>query len=178
MNDVRVVNGDITTADVDAIVNAGNTSLWLGSGVAGAIRTKGGPKIQQELEAIAKFMAPAPYHTNLAEVVVSGSGLLPCKYVLHAAVMHSQGMNRGKTNTSIIYMATRNVLLKATELGLGSIALPLFGTGVGGMSFETSASAMMYAINRYGNLKVRIYCWGKEAYEAAVDVLSTRDFHL
>ena len=68
---IRLVQGDITDLAVDAIVNAANSQLVLGSGVAGAIRTKGGPQIQQECLNIG--------WCDVGEAVITGAGLLPAK---------------------------------------------------------------------------------------------------
>jgi len=76
---IRVVLGDITEQDTDAIANAANDHLWMGSGVAGAIKSKGGEEI--ELEAMKQ--GPIP----VGSAVITGAGRLPQRYVIHAAVM-------------------------------------------------------------------------------------------
>jgi O-acetyl-ADP-ribose deacetylase (regulator of RNase III) len=74
---IELAKGDITSLRVDAIVNAANTQLILGSGVAGAIRQRGGPSIQEECNQL------APISTG--EAVITGGGKLLAKYVIHAA---------------------------------------------------------------------------------------------
>jgi len=134
---VEVVKGDITDLEVDAIVNAANDHLWMGSGVAGAIKKKGGDEI--EAEAMAK--GPVP----VGEVVVTGAGRLKAKYVFHAAVM---GQNL-KTDAEKIATATKRSLEKADELGIESIAFPAFGTGVGGFPVHESARNIIDTIIKY-----------------------------
>ena len=124
---IEIIEGDITTVSADALVNAANNHLWMGAGVAGAIKKAGGREIEEE--AVKK--GPIP----VGEVVVTGAGRLPVKYIIHAAVM-GQDL---QTGAEIIEQATRNSLRKADELGLKSIAFPALGTGVGGFSLEECA---------------------------------------
>jgi len=123
--------GDISQAKVDAVVNAANNHLWMGSGVAGALKRAGG--IEIEREAVSK--GPVA----IGEAVVTGGGSLPAKHVIHAAVM-GQDL---QTDQSKIRKATKNVLLRAQELGVRSIAFPALGTGVGGFPPELAAEAMI-----------------------------------
>lgn len=170
MKSLTILEGDITESSLDAIVNAGNTELWLGTGVAGAIRERGGPNIQKELNLLKRFNARP---VELAEVVVTHPGVLPCKFILHAAVMHSTGVDRGRTTASIIYASTRNSLLALRSLGMRSISFPLFGTGVGGMDYADSAYYMKRAMEYYGHgLDVIVYCYGDEALKATTKVFN------
>ncbi len=123
--------GDITECDVDAIVNAANNHLWMGAGVAGAIKNKGGVEIEKE--AVSK--GPIP----VGEAVVTTAGGLKAKYVIHAAVMGQDLV----TDEKKIRNATYNSLLRADELKLESIAFPAFGTGVGGFPMDRCARAMI-----------------------------------
>ncbi|MBI3796399.1 MAG: macro domain-containing protein, partial [Deltaproteobacteria bacterium] len=81
---VILQQGDITDADVDAVVNAANTRLQLGAGVAGAIRRKGGPTIRQECDTLGPV--------SLGEAAITGGGQLKASYVIHAASMHLGGL--------------------------------------------------------------------------------------
>lgn len=135
--ELELYKGDITDLEVDCITNAANDHLWMGSGVAGAIKKKGGKEIEDE--AISK----GPI--EIGEVVVTGAGKLKAKYVLHAAVM-GQDL---KTSFNIIEKATLNTLKKADELGVESIALPAFGTGVGGLSMPKTAQVIVDSIFNY-----------------------------
>ena len=128
---VKLYQGDITTLRVDAIVNAANNRFWMGGGVAGAIKKKGGTIIEKEAVA----QGPKP----VGEVVASSAGDLSARYVIHAAVMGQDLV----TNAEIIRKATLNTLKKAEELGAGSLAFPAFGTGVGGFPLEECARTML-----------------------------------
>jgi O-acetyl-ADP-ribose deacetylase (regulator of RNase III) len=134
---VELLEGDITELEVDAIVNAANTDLVLGTGVAGAIRTKGGPSIQEECDAVAPI--------GLGQAVATGAGELRAKYVIHAAGM---GPNR-RTSGGIITTVTRNTLLCAEDKKVRTIAFPAIGTGVGGMKVEESARIMLTVVLDY-----------------------------
>jgi O-acetyl-ADP-ribose deacetylase (regulator of RNase III) len=129
-----VVQGDITACAVDAIVNAANNHLWMGGGVAGAIKRKGG----QMIEAEAIRQGPIP----IGEAVVTGGGALKARYVIHAAVMGRDLI----TNADFIRQATINSLKRATELGIESVAFPALGTGVGGFSVDEAARVMLEAV--------------------------------
>src|ERR1700756_65278 len=105
---VTIRQGDLTEAHVDAIVNAANNDLKLGGGVAGAIRTKGGPSIQLECDRL----GPVP----LGEAAITTAGSLPARYVIHAASMRLGG----RTTEPSLREATRNSLLRAKEKGVES----------------------------------------------------------
>ena len=137
MGKINIVQGDITEQKVDAIVNAANNHLLLGTGVAGAIRIKGGPAIQEECTQ----KAPIP----VGGAVETTAGNLNAKFVIHAATM---GMDF-KTSPKIIAKATINSLQKAEELKLRTIALPAFGTGLGGFPVEECAKIMLYGANKF-----------------------------
>ena len=124
---IEIIEGDITRVSADALVNAANNHLWMGAGVAGAIKKAGGKEIEEE--AVRK--GPIP----VGEVIETGAGRLPVKFIIHAAVM-GQDL---RTSAEIIEQATKNSLRKAEELGLKSIAFPALGTGVGGFSLEECA---------------------------------------
>jgi len=129
--EIKLFQGDITTLKVNAIVNAANSRFWMGGGVAGAIKRKGGSVIEKE--------AVAQGHKSVGEVVVTGAGNLSAKYVIHAVVMEQDLV----TNGEIIGKATLNTLKKAEELGLGSLVFPAFGTGVGRFPFKECAKIML-----------------------------------
>jgi O-acetyl-ADP-ribose deacetylase (regulator of RNase III) len=128
---IRIIKGDITESTADAIVNAANNHLWMGAGVAGAIKRKGGQQIEDE--AVAK--GPIP----VGEAVTTTAGSLPNKYVIHAAVM-GQDL---RTDENKIWMATYNSLLRADELDLESIDFPALGTGVGNFPLDKVAEVMI-----------------------------------
>ena len=129
--EITVVLGDIADQETDAIVNAANNHLWMGAGVAGAIKHKGGAVIERE--AMAK--GPIPVGT----AVMTSAGALKAKHVIHAAVM-GQDL---RTNADLIEKVTRGSLWLAEQEGLGSLSLPALGTGVGGFSVFHCASVMI-----------------------------------
>ena len=128
---VETQRGDISQAKVDAVVNAANNHLWMGAGVAGALKRAGGPEIERE--------AVAKGPVDIGEAVVTSGGALAAKYVIHAAVM-GQDL---QTDQPKIRKATRNSLVRARELAITSIAFPALGTGVGGFPADKAAEAMI-----------------------------------
>jgi O-acetyl-ADP-ribose deacetylase len=123
--------GDLTEADVDAIVNAANNDLMLGGGVAGAIRVKGGPAIQQDCDRIGTI--------PLGEAAITGAGLLRARHVIHAASMRL-GESTSEANLRV---ATRNSLMRASENLLKTIAFPAIGTGIASFPLERCAQVML-----------------------------------
>ena len=135
--EIKLIQGDITEQEVDAIVNAANNHLWMGAGVAGAIKRKGGVEIERE----AMSKGPIP----VGEAVVTGAGSLKARYVIHAAVM-GQDLT---TNERHIRNATLNSLKRAEELKIKSVAFPAFGTGVGGFPVDDCARIMLGAVGDF-----------------------------
>jgi len=129
---VTVTSGDITKLEVDAIVNAANSQLIMGGGVAGAILRAGGIEIQEE----ASKKAPVP----VGKAVATTAGKLKAKYVIHAPTMERPAMPTSKQN---VRLATRGALECARKLGIVSVAFPGMGTGVGGLNVEEAASAIV-----------------------------------
>ena len=148
---IEVQRGDITTLEADALVNAANNRLWMGGGVAGALKRAGG----QEIEAEAIKKGPIP----IGEAVATGAGKLKTRYVIHAAVM-GQDL---ETDAEKIRQATRNSLRRADELGIKSIAFPALGTGVGGFPMDECARIMIGEVHRFSS--------GKTGVEKVVFVL-------
>jgi len=134
---IEVRQGDITQIAVDAVVNAANNHLWMGGGVAGALKRSGG----REIEAEAMSKGPIP----VGEVVATTAGNLPVRYVIHAAVM-GQDL---QTDAEKIRQATRNSLIRADELGIRAIAFPALGTGVGGFPLGECARIMINEVMQY-----------------------------
>ncbi|MDX1387060.1 MAG: macro domain-containing protein [bacterium] len=128
---IHILQGDITDSECQAIVNAANTDLWLGSGVAGAISKKGGPSIQKECSEIGPV--------DLGEAAVTSGGDLKAKYVIHAASMDFDN----PTTEESLYDSVKNCLIRAEELELNSIAFPAIGTGVGEFDSERCAEIML-----------------------------------
>jgi O-acetyl-ADP-ribose deacetylase (regulator of RNase III) len=128
---LEVIDGDIAALAVDAVANAANDHLWMGSGVAGALKRAGGEEIERE--AVAK----GPIERGTA--VATTAGRLPARYVIHGAVM-GQDL---QTNADLVRRTTRSCLALADELGCRSLALPAFGTGVGGFPLDECARIMV-----------------------------------
>jgi len=137
---IEVVKGDITKADVDAIVNAANNEFWMGAGVAGAIKRAGGEAIEKDA------MLKGPVMPG--EAVYSTAGKLLYKYVIHAAVM-GQDL---RTTDKLIRKATVASLNIAEKLQLSSLAFPAFGTGVGGFPMKACAYLMVTTVRGYSGL--------------------------
>jgi O-acetyl-ADP-ribose deacetylase len=160
--ELEVVEGDIAALHVDAVANAANNHLWMGAGVAGALKRAGGEEI--ESEAVAK--GPIA----VGDAVATGAGRLPARYVIHAAVM-GQDL---RTSAGAIEGATRRTLEVAEELGCESIALPAFGTGVGGFPLAECAWLMVGIARTFPARSLRRIVFAvygaeaREAFEAAV----------
>src|ERR1700675_4749503 len=114
---VVIIAGDLVEQDVDAIVNAANSDLILGGGVAGAIRSRGGPMIQAECDAHGPV--------KVGEAAVTGGGELHAKHVIHAASMALGGATSDESLQSSMDHAFR----LAQQLGVKTIGVPAVGTG-------------------------------------------------
>src|SRR6266699_1076825 len=134
---LQITEGDLTAETTDAVVNAANNHFWMGSGVAGAIKSRGGQEIEREA------MAQGPVEPG--ECVITTGGRLRARHVIHAAVM-GQDL---RTWSAIIARATTNALVLAGAYGLTSIAFPAFGTGVGGFPVDECARVMIGAIRQH-----------------------------
>jgi O-acetyl-ADP-ribose deacetylase len=127
-------NGDICDLEVDAIVNPANISLWMSTGVSGAIKRAGGDAI----EFAAVRQAPVP----LGESIVTGSGTLAARAVIHAVSLDRDR----RTSGSVIDAAVRSAMARAREIGATSVAFPALGTGVGGFPLDESARVTVEAV--------------------------------
>ncbi len=123
--------GDLTAEPAEGIVNAANSRMVMGGGVAAAIRRKAGASLEEE----ARKHAPVP----AGRVVVTGGGQLPARYVLHAVSVD----DHGHSSAELVRQATRNVLGEAERLGLASLAFPALGCGVGGLTIPEAATVML-----------------------------------
>lgn len=128
---LSIVHGDITTSGSQALTNAANNKLWMGGGVAGAIKKAGGEDV--ETEAMKK--GPLP----IGEVAVTGAGEMDADYVIHAVVM-GQDL---KTDADYIRKATVNAIKAADNLPVKTLSLPAFGTGVGHFPAEECSRLMV-----------------------------------
>jgi O-acetyl-ADP-ribose deacetylase len=138
---LQIVQGDITVETVDAIVNAANSQLQHGGGVAWAISRAGGPKIQQESDEWIRRHGPVSH----AEPAYTSGGNMPCRYVIHAV-----GPVWGDGDEdNMLTAAVRGALWRADELKLNSLALPAISTGIFGFPKERAARIMFAAIEGY-----------------------------
>lgn len=158
---MELVEGDITSLEADAIVNAANRWLKHGGGVALAIVRRGGHVIQEESDEYVRRHGPLP----VGGVAVTGAGRLKARYVIHA-VGPRFGDPRGD---ELLAAAVRNSILKAEELGLRSIALPAISTGVYGYPYRRAARIMAKVLKevapRLRSVERVIVClYGDEAY--------------
>ncbi len=147
---INLVKGDITELDTDAIVNAANSQLILGGGVAGAIRKKGGPTIQQECTKIGG--------TYVGGAVITTGGNLKARYVIHAV-----GPRMGEGNEDEkLKNATINSLKLMDENKLKTIAFPAISTGIFGYPINRCAKIMITTSKEYlqGNTQIEkvIFC--------------------
>jgi O-acetyl-ADP-ribose deacetylase len=140
--ELSVVDGDITALEVDAIANAANNALWMGGGVAGAIKRAGGEEIERE--------AVAQGPIEVGEAVATTAGRLPASWVIHGAVMGEDLL----TEAGLVRRTTESCLRVADELGAKSLALPAFGTGVGGFPLDECAEIMVSAGRAFESLSL------------------------
>lgn len=133
---IALVRGDITELAADAIVNAANEQLRMGSGVAGAIRAKGGPAIQTACNRL------APIETGAA--VATTAGTLPYRYIIHAVAPHVSLPDwEARLERTVL-----NIVRLAQSLELRHVALPALGTGVFGLPLARAARIMLTAAHR------------------------------
>jgi O-acetyl-ADP-ribose deacetylase (regulator of RNase III) len=132
---IKLVKGDITDLDVDAIVNPANSALQLGGGVAGRIRQVGGEIIQEECNKLGKC--------PLGEAVVTSGGKLKAKYVIHAV---GPRFNIDKEAQKYLSMAVKNSIKRAEEKKLTSLAIPAISTGIFGYPVDEAAHVILNTI--------------------------------
>ncbi len=141
--DIEIVQGDITEEDVDAIVNAANSSLKHGGGVAGAIVRRGGYEIQRESDEIIATIGKIP----TGEAVVTNGGKLKARYVIHTVGPVWRG---GRNNEDeLLSRAIYNALLRAHELGLKSISMPAISTGIYGFPKDRAVPIFAKSIKKF-----------------------------
>jgi len=163
--------GDLTAEAVDAIVNAANSALVLGAGVAGAIRERGGPEIQAECDAIGPIA--------VGDAAVTGAGRLPARFVIHAAGM-SPG---GAASEASVRACMRRSLELARERGLRTLAVPALGAGVGGLAVQRCAEILIeearaHLAGETALEEIRFVLFGEPVYrvfEATLDAAKVRE---
>ena len=150
MLEIRLIKGDITRLEVDAIVNAANSHLQHGGGVAGAIVAAGGRVIQIESDRVG--------YVPVGGAAVTGAGSLPARYVIHAVGPRlGEGDEENKLRN-----ATLSALREARALGLASLAFPAISTGIFGFPVERGAPIMVAAVRSFsteaGSLQTVTFC--------------------
>lgn len=123
--DIDVVSGDITTLDVDVVVNAANESLAHGGGVAAAIARAGAPVVNDESAAWVRQHGPI----GPGEAAHTGAGSMPARWVVHVV---GPRYSEGQDNESMLREAVRAALDRAVELDARSVALPAISAGIFG----------------------------------------------
>lgn len=155
---IRLIEGDLAQVEAEAIVNAANTSLVLGGGVAGAIRRSGGESIQEECLKLAPI--------KVGQAVLTGAGRLKAKYVIHAAgPVWGEGDEDDK-----LRRATTSSLRLAEARRLRSIAFPAISAGIFGFPLERCSRIMLAAaldfLRNHDSPQEIIFClYGQEAFK-------------
>jgi O-acetyl-ADP-ribose deacetylase len=161
---LEVREGDIAEVEADAVANAANDRLWMGAGVAGALKRAGGDEIEREATALGPIA--------LGSAVATTAGRLPARYVIHGAVM-GQDL---RTDADLVRRTTHSCLALADELGCRALALPAFGTGVGGFALSECARILVEEARSFEphSLECVIFAvFGGGAYEAFSSALSS-----
>jgi len=163
---LELTQGDITDLDTDAIVNAANTALQLGGGVAGAIRRKGGPKIQEECNKIGG--------THVGGAVITTGGNLKAKHVIHAV---GPRLGEGHEDEKL-KDATLNSLKLADKNNLKNMAFPAISTGIFGFPKDRCATIMLSTTIAYleGPTKLEkvVYClYDQDTFEIFKHILQS-----
>lgn len=160
---IELTKQDITVMSVDAIVNAANEALQLGSGVAGAIRQRGGPIIQEECDKIGTCA--------VGQAVVTRAGKLKAKWVIHAVGPVWKGGNFGEE--MLLASAVLQALRRAEDIGATSIALPAISAGVFGFPLEMAAEISVAAARSFAPgaeyVERIVFCVLDEKAHAAFD---------
>jgi putative ATPase len=156
-----LIQGDITQEQVDAIVNAANSRLQHGGGVAGAIVRRGGTEIQAESDAWVRAHGEVPHDRP----AVTGAGRLNCKAVIHAVgPVWGEGNEDAELRSAIL-----GALDAAGELGFVSVALPAISTGIFGFPRERGARVIFQAVEDYARANP-----GSSLREIRVTILDDR----
>ncbi|MDR2662940.1 MAG: O-acetyl-ADP-ribose deacetylase [Treponema sp.] len=168
MAKLEVIEGDITTLAVDAVVNAANSSLLGGGGVDGAIHRAAGPALLEECRRIAGARQNVPGGPcPPGDAVITGPGRLPCKRVIHTVGPVWHGGGRGESG--LLASCYRTSLLLAEEAALESIAFPNISTGVYGYPRDKAAGVAVPAVRETlvrtpGIRRVIFVCFDRENY--------------
>jgi len=160
---IRIIKGDITKQDVDAIVNAANSSLMGGGGVDGAIHRAGGPKILEECRAIVAKQGSC----KTGEAVITSAGNMKAKYVIHT--VGPVWRNGSNNEEKLLANAYLNSLKLSVKNNVKSIAFPNISTGVYGFPKDKAAQIAWKTVNDFiaseDNLQEILFvCYDDENY--------------
>jgi len=166
---LELVQGDITSIETDAIVNAANEHLAHGGGVAGAISRRGGPQIQRESNAWVQKYGRVP----TGSAAITGGGDLPARYVIHAVGPVYRGSPQ---DAELLALAVTSSLRLADEQALKSVALPAISTGIYGYPLDEAAEVMLAATIDYlqgeTGLERVVFClYGQRPFDGFVKIL-------
>ena len=156
---IKVVLGDITELEVDAIVNAANSHLMVGGGVDYAIHQAAGPGLKNEIDSQAKHLEPG-------EVLLTSGYRLPARYVIHTVAPRWSGGN--DVEFEVLFNCYANSIELALRKSLSSIAFPALGTGAFGVPVEVSAEAAVRAIAEFDlsdEFKVVLCCYSQDDFD-------------
>ena len=163
MAEIVLLEGDLTTQDVDAIVNAANSTLLGGFGVDGAIHRAGGPSILAECEELRRTAFPLGLPTGRA--VATGGGDLPARWVIHTVgpIYRTSDDPAGE-----LASCHTEALRVADELGVRTVAFPAISTGAFGYPLEEAAAVAVRAVRGADTRveEVRFVLFGREAFDA------------
>jgi len=146
---VQIDIGDLTEERVDAIVNAANSRLQHGGGVAAAIVSRGGHEIQRESDEWVRLHGPITFE----HPAITGPGTLPCRHIIHAVgPVWGEGDELNKLSTSVF-----SSLVVANDLKCNSIAFPAISTGIFGFPMELAAGCFLEAVNDFSSQKILFF---------------------
>jgi O-acetyl-ADP-ribose deacetylase (regulator of RNase III) len=164
--DITLVQGDITAQEVDAVVNAANSSLLGGGGVDGAIHRRGGPRILEECRALraGRLSAGLP----AGQAVATTAGNLPARWVIHTV---GPVFSKGEDRSDVLASAYRESLRVAEELGAATVAFPAVSAGVYGWPLDDAARIAVETAREHvpeSVQEVRFVLFNQPAYDAFV----------
>ena len=167
--DITAVQGDITEQNVDAVVNAANSSLLGGGGVDGAIHRRGGPEILAECRALRAGHLGGGLPAGKA--VATTAGQLPARWVIHTV---GPVWSSSEDRSAVLASAYRESLRVAEELGAVSVAFPAISAGVYGWPMDDAARIAVETVGAHAPVtvrEVRFVLFGPEAYAAFTALL-------
>lgn len=156
---LRCLVGDLTKVQADVLVNAANGLGPMGGGVAAALRRAGGQEIEEEAIAVCRREDPQP-----GDVYVTGAGKLAARYIFHAVTMKRPAE---PSSVEIVEKCLHNLLQKAREYGVKSLALPALATGVGGVSRQAVADVFARVLAPVEDLEITVV----DTHQEFIDLL-------